>query len=381
MKRMSKILVIEDESAVRENLIELLSEEGYKTIGAQDGEEGLQRVWEELPDLIICDITMPKLDGYGVLARINQDLHLANIPFLFITARVAREDLRMGMGMGADDYITKPFLRSEVLQAITTRLGRVRRLEALTEKKLADLDSRVTTDLPHELMAPLSITIGYSEVLAEQVDQLESKEIRRLARDIHHSAQRLMHLVENSLLYAELRAQYSNPEHNEAPRTLHPGEGARPAPLLEIMENTAQLAGRAGDLVAHLQPVRLLINEQYLEKILDEVLDNAFKFSKAGSQVRVEGALLPGNPALYRLEISDHGRGMTAEQIRRIDGAISFDRHVYERQGLGLGLVLVKLICHLPLRAPEAGLVHGSLRIQSIPGEATRVEVLLPVQP
>lgn len=365
---MTKILVIEDEASVRENLIELLAEEGYQVIGAQDGEEGVQRVWEELPDLVICDIMMPKLDGYGVLARVSRDVRLAGIPFLFLTARVAREDLRKAMELGADDYITKPFTRSEVLQAITTRLGRLQRMEALTEKKLTDLSDRIITDLPHELMTPLSVVIGFSEVLANQVDVLTRDEMRKLARDMHRSAYRLLHLIQNSLLYAEIRTLNSDFSRQlEFLASLGP---LTAAPLLEMIENKAQLMDRAADLQVTAQPAFLKITEQHLEKIIDEILDNAFRFSKSGAQVVVEGVQLP-DAQVYRLRIRDHGRGMTAEQIRRVDGLTPFDRHVYERQGLGMGLVLAKQLCRL---------YQGSLGIQSVPGEGTLVEVILPAR-
>ncbi len=365
---MTKILVIEDEASVRENLMELLSEEGYEVIGAVDGEEGVQLVWEELPDLVICDIMMPRLDGYGVLARVSRDARLVGIPFLFLTARVAREDLRKAMELGADDYITKPFTRSEVLRAITTRLGRLQRLETLTEKKLADLSDRIVTDLPHELMAPISVVIGFSEVLVEQVNQLDREELSRLARDMHRSAYRLLHLVQNSLLFAEIRTLSNDPNQQAAYLS---NLGWQPvAPLQEIIENIAHLAGRQADLVVNVQTISLKISEPHLEKILVELVENAFKYSKIGSKVVINGEKL-ADQDLYRLRIQDFGRGMTSEQIRRVDGWDSFDRHIYEHQGLGLGLALVKQICRL---------YQGSLQIQSVPGKETLVEVVLPVQ-
>lgn len=121
---MKKILIIEDETPVRENLIELLSAEGYQPIEARDGEEGVSLAWEMLPDLILCDISMPKMDGYGVLSRVSRDPATATIPFIFLTARVEREDLRRGMSMGADDYITKPFTIDDVLHSIELRLDK-----------------------------------------------------------------------------------------------------------------------------------------------------------------------------------------------------------------------------------------------------------------
>ncbi|HBB34303.1 MAG TPA: hypothetical protein DC064_21550 [Cyanobacteria bacterium UBA9273] len=123
---MTKILVIEDERAIRSNLLKLLSAEGFETIGADSGYSGVQLAQQELPDLIICDILMPGLDGYGVLKALHQDSATATIPFIFLTAKADRSDLRQGMSLGADDYLTKPFSRAEVLEAIAVRLQKQR---------------------------------------------------------------------------------------------------------------------------------------------------------------------------------------------------------------------------------------------------------------
>src|ERR1035437_6678604 len=126
---MKNILVVEDEENVLENILELLNAEGYSSYGAQDGEEGINLAWEKHPDLIICDILMPKLDGYGVLALLSNEPATARIPFIFLTARTERENIRKGMDLGADDYIMKPFTRKELLQAIQTRLEKQSMLE------------------------------------------------------------------------------------------------------------------------------------------------------------------------------------------------------------------------------------------------------------
>ncbi len=106
---MKKILVIEDEEFVRENIVELLDAEGFEVIGAEDGRMGLNLAKAMVPDLILCDVMMPELDGYGVLTALRQDSILAAVPFIFLTAKAAKADLRQGMELGADDYLTTPF--------------------------------------------------------------------------------------------------------------------------------------------------------------------------------------------------------------------------------------------------------------------------------
>ncbi len=119
---MRRILVIEDETVVRANILEILDSDDFEAIGAENGRIGVELAKKYIPDLILCDIMMPELDGYGVLDALRKDPATAAIPFIFLTAKADKGDLRHGMNLGADDYLTKPFRRQELLKAIATRL-------------------------------------------------------------------------------------------------------------------------------------------------------------------------------------------------------------------------------------------------------------------
>jgi DNA-binding NarL/FixJ family response regulator len=121
---MKKILVIEDEPEMRRNLLTILKLEKFQPIGAENGRAGLAAVRRDPPDLILCDVMMPELDGHGVLDALRQDADTASIPFIFLTAKGEKEDLRSGMNLGADDYLTKPVARRDLLEAIHARLLR-----------------------------------------------------------------------------------------------------------------------------------------------------------------------------------------------------------------------------------------------------------------
>jgi CheY-like chemotaxis protein len=118
------ILLIEDDKILRENTAEILEFANYKVSIASNGKEGVKKARDKNPDLIVCDIMMPKLDGYGVFQILSKDEKYKHIPFIFLSAKTSRSDLRKGMELGADDYITKPFEESELLSAISTRLKR-----------------------------------------------------------------------------------------------------------------------------------------------------------------------------------------------------------------------------------------------------------------
>ena len=135
---MKKILVIEDNLDVRENIQEILELSGYEVLVAEDGKEGKEKAIAERPDLILCDIMMPILDGFGVLRILSKLPETADIPFIFLTAKVDHKDMRKGMNLGADDYITKPFDDVELLDAIELRLKKSERLKQSFDKKAGD---------------------------------------------------------------------------------------------------------------------------------------------------------------------------------------------------------------------------------------------------
>ncbi|MEO1672090.1 MAG: response regulator [Cyanobacteria bacterium J06631_2] len=126
---MQTILVIEDEAQIRKVLLNCLKFEGYRAIEADNGRTGIKLAQEHCPDLIVCDIMMPDIDGYGVLSRLRQQLSTLTIPIIFLTAKVSMPDLRLGMDLGAEDYLTKPCNVERFLTAITARLKRKQELQ------------------------------------------------------------------------------------------------------------------------------------------------------------------------------------------------------------------------------------------------------------
>lgn len=125
---MKKILVIEDEPEMRRNLVTILRLEKFQPVAAAHGRAGVEQARKELPDLILCDVMMPELDGYGVLKELHNDPATMNIPFIFLTARGERSDVRSGMSLGADDYLTKPVDKADLLRGIRARLARAEQL-------------------------------------------------------------------------------------------------------------------------------------------------------------------------------------------------------------------------------------------------------------
>jgi two-component system, sensor histidine kinase and response regulator len=301
---MIRILVIEDEALVRDNLVELLQAEGYATLEARNGEEGVRVARDTLPDLILCDIRMPRLDGFGVLARLSQDPLTSVLPFIFLTARTEKADQRIGMGMGADDYITKPFTRHDLLTSVRRRLEKRSVLAEQTEQKLQQLNTRIQHSLPYELLAPLSVMLGYSETLmkAEWVNS-DSSQVRAVARELNRAADRLAHLVQNYLFFFDLESQINDPK-RQAQLKNEKFEHCDMI-LKDLAKGIAHEFDRMDDLVLNIQPAVLNVSELFFQTVVEEIIDRAFRQSRPGSPIEISGQISVNG--MYRMVFHDQG--------------------------------------------------------------------------
>ncbi len=363
---MKKILVIEDELPVRENIIELLTEEKYDVIGASNGVEGVKAAWEHLPDLIICDILMPKLDGYSVLAILSRDKKTALIPFIFLTARTGRDDQRAGMELGADDYVTKPFTREELLNAIVVRMDKQDKMVDQIRRKLEGIRENVFQALPHELMEPLSLILGFSAALSQPEQAMDHDQVVNLANDIHTSAKHLLRLIQNYLLYAELERIGSDPQRLNA--YLMADRSCETRAIVDIAWVVAEQENRQADFTCEIENALVALTEDVLQKIVEELLENAFLNTKPGCQVNISGKISPPNS--YILTIVDAGQGMPVDQIADIVSTIQYDERLHENQDGNLNLILVKRLSELN---------QGQFNLDSEAGKGTTAKVILPL--
>ena len=363
---MKKILVVEDAQSLRKDILEMLGFEGYDAVGAENGLVGVEKARQEVPDLVVCDIMMPGLDGFGVLEELRRDPTTATIPFIFLTARTDRVDIRQGMGLGADDYLTKPFTASELLATVHARLEKRDIIEQITEQKMDDLRGNIILALPHELRTPLNVILGFSDLLNSDAEIMDAARIAEMARHINSSALRLFRLIENFLVYAQTELIKTDSRQLDSLRAgylLYPR-----AALVQHIEHKARSLGRQADLVLDIQDTTGLgISEEYLKKILEELMDNACKFSDVGTPIAVRAW---AESDRYVIQITDHGRGMTSDQWESLGAYMQFDRRIYEQQGAGLGLIIAKRLTELHA---------GSLGFSSALDKGTTVTVALPI--
>ncbi len=362
---MANIVVIEDDPLVRNLIVDTLEAEGYRVLGVGQGPAGLEMVIQYLPDLVLCDITMPEMDGYAILQAIRHNPETKTTLFIFLTAHGDRHYMRKGMELGADDYITKPFTHNELTAAINAQLAKRNIINQQHESTLRMLRRNIIYALPHELRTPLAIILGNSDLLADEEIAYTPEEVRRMAHAISNNGRRLHRLFENYLIYAQIELIAADKKHLEALRNHIVKDAARIVEAAAVAQ--ADDARRRGDLVVTTVPVALAISEENLTKIVEELVSNAFKFSETGTPVRVTMAREGG---YLFLVVADEGRGMTPEQIEHIGAYMQFGRAVYEQQGLGLGLAIAQRLAELH---------HGAVTIDSAPGQGTTITVRFPV--
>ncbi len=360
---MTKILVIEDDKPLLDDVMTILRFEGYEVLGAPDGGEGVRLAREHLPDLIISDIMMPVLDGYGVLLALQADPATSKIPFIFLTAKAAIDQVRLGMHLGADDYLPKPFTNEDLLRTVQARLARGAQVRAQLEQRLAHLRESVALALPHELRTPLTSMIGFAELMLVDSQTLQPVEVVDMSDAILKAGMRLRRQLENFLLYAQVELH----RHNRSLETMPVSVLEYPDEIIqEVAQQQTAAHNRTADLMLTVVPAIVNVAGAMLRKIVAELVDNACKFSNAGTPIEVQAEA----GEHYVLRVRDQGCGMSAEQIHQVSAYVQFERRLREQQGVGLGLALTRELVRL---------FGGALEIDSQPGQGTTVTVQLPL--
>lgn len=358
---MSTVLIVEDEYSVRENLKDLLEAENFNVLLAQDGVEGFKKAVEEIPDLILSDILMPKMDGFQLLLLLQSEKATSRIPFLFITAKIEMTDLRKGMNLGADDYLIKPFRANELLDAINLRLLKKANYVETSE----ELKEKLVVRLPHELRTPLVGIIGFSEMMEDEIEGLSLQELKDMAGVINKSGKRLHRRIEKFLQYSELISLSK--------------DGVMAAHYIErqcevdsdfIKACVGRMfteANRGKDSDISFESSFLIISGDYYKSIICELVENSLKFSKAGTTVCLKGFV---NGHYYKTSVHDKGSGIDKISLKNIGIFNQFSKEIYDQEGLGIGLALVKAILKL---------FNGYMTIDSKENEFTAVEFGIPL--
>jgi DNA-binding response OmpR family regulator len=282
MEQQVKVLVIEDEQNIRENIQEMLEAKGYIVRASKDGKQGVVDAIDFKPHLIVCDIMMPEMDGHMVLEYIRKTSIVQNTPFIFLTACADKIDIRAGMNMGADDYLTKPFIFEELLEAIEARLKRHQKVIDQYSRVKHELDTTVFATYYHEFNTPLHGILGGLNLLLNGRSSFSEDEMQELLTSILKSGLRLNHSVSNLMLFEELKRAEVYPELLSVfSNGLAQITWVRKVEI-ELLAVANDIYSREDDVIVDLQPCEIKINKDYIERIVLELADNSLKFSKPG---------------------------------------------------------------------------------------------------
>ncbi len=362
------ILIVEDEAPLREQIVEILELEGYRVDEAENGGIALGLLQHIKPDLVVCDIAMPDYNGYQILEHIRNDQRLARTPFIFVTARAERTDIRKGMEYGADDYLTKPFTHDELLSSIKSRLARFDSLKTKGDEVLESAKKKLTHMVVHELRTPLISMAMAHEVISKKLDDLSTEDMRDLLQMMQSGNQRLQHVVEQMVFFTRLNTGVLNQEIVK--------ENGRSVELESLIRDGIE-AGRKYGYRNQDAAIKRLKNKpratihciaKALSFAFAELITNALIYSPEGADVIIQEQL--DDDCIY-ISILDSGPGFSTGRLEKASLPFEqIDRENQEQQGMGMGIPLAIKIVE----------VHGgTLRIQSTSKGGTKVIVMLPL--
>jgi len=357
---MNRVLIIEDDAVARRQLTQLFRFEDFEVSEAESGEAGIAAASNLAPDLVVCDIMMPGMDGFAVLAALRSRDDTALTPFIFLTAKAGAKDVRLGMNQGADDYITKPFDPDALLASARQRLARRRVQLAEAERRAADTGMLAAAALPREMEGCLAHLESLSDALSAGFCG-GGRQANGIGKSLKAELDRLRTLSRRLRLYGELPGLYARRFSSTSAMASCPVQVA-----IDAAYRAARRWNRAANLELSASESSLPLPVEMVEILVTELVDNACKFSPASAPVGIE---ISPEQACSKISVADRGRGMTTSQIRQVGAFKQFWNGAERPCGLGIGLVLVQALVRLH---------GGEVQIESKPGEGTRVSVMAP---
>jgi two-component system sensor histidine kinase/response regulator len=361
------IQVVEDDPHLNMAISETLRSYDFAVESFANGVQALDWLKHSRPDMILCDIMMPGMDGYTLLRHTRADPKLRMLPFIFLTARTSMADQRLAREIGIEDYLTKPIDSDNLVIAIKNALRRQQAMQEEMQLQMDALRNRIVSVLQHEFRTPLTFVLGYAEYLLESVETgVDMEELRSSTAAILDGGRRLQRLIEGFLLLAELQNQKLKPEDL---RNLNARELWQS--VVNWFEQPLQEAGLEVTILDHNSDAVVNGNADLLQEALKRMFDNAIRYRRSDSRQIV--LTVEAVSAYIGLRIADDGVGMTPEQVRELAKPFEqADRESRTTSGAGLSLALIRHI---------AALHGGKLEITSEPGFGTTVTLWLTAAP
>lgn len=366
----SCILIVEDDPMLRDLLRVLLNRVGYDVLLASDGQKGLVQMQQRRPDLIIADIMMPNMDGYTFYEAVRAQSDWVAIPFIFLTAKGAHDDVMRGKALGAEDYLVKPLSSEDLLTIVSARLKRANDVQQVVEEDAARLKARIVNILSHELRTPLTFINGYADLALTDAERLSDPQFRMLLDGIKRGSDRLTRLVADLLLIFELEAGIVG-RIVAAEMEVCNDLGAVVELVVTGYEPEAERKGVILETHTSRQAPPVRLNARYFSDALGRLISNAIKFSFS-KPARVTVAMTLQSERIG-ISVTDHGVGIAPESLRHLfEPFYQFDREEMEQQGMGIGLHIARQLIKLH---------GGDIIAESQAGQGSTFTIWLPTLP
>ena len=362
---MKQILVVEDEHDVRDVIVDVLEEEGYSVSTAENGQEGIKLLSTLIPDLILCDINMPAMDGYAFRRELNLDREISSIPFVFLTALSEKEDRRRGMSLGANDFLQKPFTIDELTGVVQTQLARREVNESVQASNAERVREELLLIFPHEVNTPLHQVKSGVHLLLHHGSSMDADRRRRLIASIDDGISSLENL---STRFSDMLSLLLYGEQKHA-ATLFREDLTYP--LDEFVESEIsclQVEQAQFDRITwFLEPAITQVGKAFLSRCVAELIGNSLRHTDGS--VLIRGVNIYNE---YTITVVDEGPGFDVSSFQKVDLFRQFSRSGRRPSGLGLGIAMARRI---------ADLMGGRLVIQSKPDAGTEAMLRLPIIP
>ena len=359
---MEKILVIEDNDLLRENISEILSMEGYDVFSAENGLVGVEKATAQNPDLIVSDVNMPVMDGFEVLEALRANDSVKTIPFIFLTVKNTMNELRTGMNLGADDYLTKPFDMRQLLTAVKTRLNKKNEIVEKEGAKYNELKNAVGLPITSVIDDPLRNIERLAELVTGQMSDLSASDVSEITKLIATDASKLRKDVNKVLFFYRVEALKNNQESlAELTQFITPDADQL---ITYMTQDIGEEFNRNNDFQLHLEGVSLNLPQDFLDYIIKELLSNACRYSTKGTPIKITGQKRIDG---YQITIQDQGIGFSdGKTLEHIAPYIRLNQEKCKSDGLGLGLYNVKTL---------AELFNAKLSLVSEPGLGSSISI------
>lgn len=334
---MKTILVVEDNNEIREDICDIFKMEEFHVLEASNGQEGYIKALDHLPDIIISDILMPKLDGFKMYEELKKNALTDCIPIIFLSALCTDKDIRKGINIGADDYLKKPVSPEDLISATNIKLEKY----AKNDEKYESFKIDLTNTLHHELNTPLNGIIGFSDYLKERLFEISKEDMKEIVDSLYKSGIRLHKLVEKFLNYSELKMTLI---HKSGADQLKKSSLIDTSDIINQVISEIIPLDRSDDLVLSLDAIQLKISKKYFKILLEEMIENAIKFSKKGEKIKITSII---NDDQYLLQVINEGKGLKASQIEKIQDFMQFDKKHTVQNGTGIGLSIIQSIADI----------------------------------